>query len=306
MLTPPSLRQGDTVGLVAPGYCIGKEQWAPVIPLLHSWGVSVETGKSLQLRKGVFAGSDAERLEDLAGMMRNPRIKAVFCARGGYGCNRLLPGFKNYSSAYQCKWLVGYSDITALAACTVDSLQWQCIHGPMPIDCPGTPNENHRQSWDFLRRILFGEIPEYHIPVHSLNRNGNANAVLVGGNLSVLYGLSITPDRLNTDNRILFIEEVGESLHHLDRMMYSLRAGGRLEKLKGLIAGSMTQMKDSNPPFGKTADEIIREHVAGYDYPVVFAFPAGHGDVHYPLVLGAETSLSVSSRSVIIRQSFSG
>jgi len=302
MITPPFLQTGDTVGLIAPGYHATPEQWEPVIPLLQSWGLQVTTGKSLRFQDGVFAGNDFQRLNDLAAMMRNPLIKAIICARGGYGCIRLLSHLKHYSSVFDPKWMVGYSDITVLASYLVNRMQWQCIHGPMPIDLAGEQNADSEQSWKYLHSMLFGQIPVYTLPAHKMNRCGTVSAPVIGGNLSVIYSLNATPYQWQTEGCILFIEDVNEKLYHLDRMMNNLRIGGQLSKLKGLLVGAMSGMIDSEPSFGKTAYEIIAGHVENFDYPVVFGFPAGHDGVNYPLLLGANANLHVTGQIVRVDQ----
>ncbi|MDR1673690.1 MAG: LD-carboxypeptidase [Bacteroidales bacterium] len=305
MTTPPFLRQGDTVGVIAPAYHAERHRWDVVLPLLHSWGFRVVEGKSLSLKDNLFSGSDAQRLEDLCAMMRNPDIKAVLCARGGYGTGRLLTELDNCIGSFGAKWLIGYSDISVLLTYWTQRLRQQCIHGPMPVNLQDTSPEQV-QSWEYLRGILQGQMPVYSLPSSGYNRAGEAVATLTGGNLSVLHGLNGTPYQIWTDDHILFIEDVNENLYHLDRMMNSLRIGGQFHKLKGLLVGSMTGMKDGEPSFGKTACEIIREHVAKYDFPVVFDFPAGHGGANHPLVMGAITHFSVAETAVSIAQSCTG
>ena len=305
IIAPPFLQSGDTVALIAPAYQIAPAQWEPVIPVLQSWGLRVKAGAGLPLQDGVFAGNDWQRLVDLAMMMRNPEIKAIICVRGGYGCSRLLNDLEDFSTSLTPKWLTGYSDITALASYFVNRLGWQSIHGPMPIDLAGEQNDESKQSWEYLRKTLFGQMPAYQLPAHPLNRCGNATAPVIGGNLSVIYSLNATPYQWQTDGCILFIEDLNEDLYHLDRMMTNLQLGGQLAKLKGLLVGAMTGMRDSEPSFGLTACEIIASHVENYDYPVAFGFPAGHAGVNYPLVLGAKANLSVTEQSVTVDQTFS-
>ena len=300
-ITPSFLQTGDTVGLIAPAYRIEPAKWEPVIPLLQSWGLQVKTGNSLKLQDHIFAGNDFQRLDDLVTMMCNPQIKAVFCARGGYGSGRLLPALEQYSAVFTPKWLIGYSDVTALASYMVNRMCWQSIHGTMPIDLASEQTSDGQKSWEYLRNLLFGKIPTYTLPANTLNRCGNATAPLAGGNLSVLYSLNATPYQWQTDECILFIEDVNENLYHLDRMMNNLRIGGRLAKLKGLLVGAMNGMRDSEPSFGKTAYEIIAGHVEEYDYPVAFGFPAGHNGANYPLVLGRNISLHVNGNSVFVK-----
>jgi len=301
-IRPPFLQTGDTVGLIAPAYRIAPAQWKPVVPLLQSWGLQVKTGNSLQLQDRIFAGSDSQRLDDLVTMMCDPQIKAVICVRGGYGCSRLLPALERYSPAFEPKWLIGYSDVTALASYMVNRMYWQCIHGPMPIDLAGRQTSDSQKSWTYLHNLLFGQIPTYTLPANALNRRGNATAPMVGGNLSVMYSLNATPYQWQTDGCILFVEDVGENLYHLDRMMTNLRISGRLERLQGLLVGAMNGMRDSEPSFGKTAYEIIADHVEDYDYPVVFGFPAGHDGANYPMILGENVNLRVNEADVVVSQ----
>ena len=303
-ITPPFLQTGDMVGLIAPAYHIKPAQWEPVIPLLQSWGLQIKIGHSLQLQDRVFAGSDLQRLDDLVAMMCDPQIKAVFCARGGYGSGRFLPALEHYSPEFIPKWLIGYSDVTALASYLVNHMNWQCIHGPMPIDLASEQSSDGQKSWNHLHSLLFGQIPIYKLPANALNRCGDETAPLAGGNLSVIYSLNATPYYWQTDGCILFIEDVNENLYHLDRMMTNLHISGRLAGLKGLIVGAMNGMRDSEPSFGKTAYEIISGHVEDYAYPVVFGFPAGHDGVNYPIVLGKNTKLHVNGQYVVVNQYF--
>jgi muramoyltetrapeptide carboxypeptidase len=175
----------------------------------------------------------------------------------------------------------------------------------MPIDLAGEQNNGAGQSWKYLYNLLFGQMPAYTLPAHELNRCGKVTAPLIGGNLSVICSLNATPYQWPTDECILSIEDVNEKRYHLDRMMTNLRTGGQLSKLKGLLVGDMSGMHDSEPSFGKTACEIIAGHVAAYDYPVVFGFPAGHAGVNYPLVLGANADLHVTAQTVRVDQAIS-
>ena len=300
MITPPFLQTGDTVGLIAPAYRIEPEQWEPVVPLLQSWGLRVQTGRSLHLRNGIFSGDDQQRLDDFTAMMCDPKIKAVVCARGGYGCSRLLTGLEHRTAEFVPKWLIGYSDVTALASFMVNRMRWQCIHGTMPIDLSKEQTPKGQKSWEHLRNLLFGLMPTYTLPPNILNRAGEATAPVIGGNLSVIYSLNATPYQWQTDGCILFIEDVGEKLYHLDRMMTNLHTGGQLANLKGLIVGAMNEMHDSDPSFGKTAYEIIASQVEEYKYPVAFDFPAGHDGVNDPIILGADVHLMVATSEVRI------
>jgi muramoyltetrapeptide carboxypeptidase len=305
MVVPPFLQSGDAVGMIAPGYHLAPEQWERGVQLLESWGLRVIQGNSLHLKDFLFAGNDVCRLGDLCEMMLRPDIKAVFCARGGYGTARLLPALDRYAPSFPPKWLIGYSDITVLLTYWNRQLHQMCLHGSMPIDLYGEEKTALAASWEGLRRCLWGEAAHYELPPHPYNRCGDVRAPLTGGNLSVLYSLNGTPYQCPTEGRILFIEDVNESLYHLDRMMNSFRISGSLSQLKGLIVGGLTEMKEGNAPFGKTAIEIVREHVDTYGFPVAYDFPAGHGEANHPLVMGAMTQLAVNENETIVCQSFS-
>ncbi|MDR0815467.1 MAG: LD-carboxypeptidase [Bacteroidales bacterium] len=298
MIIPPFLQNGDTVGIIAPAYYARPDQWEPAVQMLQSWGLQVALGKSLYRQDRIFAGNDAQRLDDLVEMMHLPEVKAVWCARGGYGAARLLPALDRCVGDFPPKWLIGYSDITVLLTYWNQNLQQLAVHGAMPIDLSeGSPALPY---WEDLRSTLFGKMPEYHLSAHPLNRQGQAVAPVTGGNLSVLCSLNGSPYQCQTAGRILFIEEVNESLYHLDRMMNSLRLSGQLAALKGLLVGSMSNMKDTTPSFGRTACEIIREQVEEYDFPLAFDFPAGHGGVNNPIVMGATMNLNVTDDGVEI------
>jgi muramoyltetrapeptide carboxypeptidase len=305
LLVPPFLRRGDAIGLVAPAYCLQPEQWQPAAELLRSWGYQVVEGKTLRLRDHRFAGTDRQRLDDLLEMLRRPDVKAILCARGGYGAARLLPDLAQQARNLQPKWLIGYSDATALLTLWTQDLHQLCIHAPMPIDLHGAPTAP-TDDWNRLRDLLAGTPPEYRLPAHPFNRQGTVSAPLTGGNLSVLYSLNGTPSQCQTENRILFIEDVGEKLHHLDRMMNSLRLSGQLARLSGLLVGDFTEMNDAEPTFGKTAYEIIRDYAAPYRFPVAFGFPAGHGKANAPLLMGAPTGLRVGTEGIIVKQELEG
>jgi muramoyltetrapeptide carboxypeptidase len=293
MVTPSCLAPGDTVGIAAPARKISPAEIAPALKLIESWGLKTVFGKNIFGEHHQFSGTDSQRAADLQQMLDDPSVKAVFCARGGYGTLRLIDSldFRKFQS--KPKWIVGYSDITVLHAHIHACFGIETIHAAMPFNL--TKNTEAAES---LRKALFGEPVSYMLTAQNAapmkyNRRGSAEGVLTGGNLSLLYALSSSLSESSYETKILFIEDIDEYLYHIDRMMVSLKRPGKLAGLAGLIIGSMTDMKDNTVPFGKTAEEIIREAVDEYNYPVCFGFPAGHVDRNLALILGRKVRLSV-------------
>jgi muramoyltetrapeptide carboxypeptidase len=298
MITPPFLKPGDTVAIVAPGRKVSLTEMEPAFSLLKSWGLKVVTGPNLFGSQDQYSGTDEARASDLQIMLDNETVSAIICARGGYGTVRIIDKLNFDAFSRTPKWVVGYSDVTVLHSHIQSQLGIETLHATMPINFPpdGTENESTRSLHD----ALFGQIPEYSIAPASLNRNGKAEGELTGGNLSILYALNGTPSEVNYDGKILFIEELDEYLYHIDRMMMTLKRSGKLAKLSGLIVGEMTKMNDNTIPFGKTAGQIVADAVAEYDYPVCFGFPAGHQDINKTLFMGRTVMLDVDSEKVAI------
>ena len=291
MIRPPYLRKGDILGIAAPAGCFDRTEIEPAVEMIRSWGFRVVFGKHLFKRRHSFAGTDNQRAEDLQMMLDNPDIRAILCARGGYGAVRVIGKIKFPGLLKSPKWIVGYSDITVLHAALQQLLGMESIHGAMPRVVP--PKVPDLVSFDSLRAMLTGEVSEYRIRPHKLNRPGTAEGILVGGNLSVLYSLSGTCYDPDTRGKVLFIEDLNEYLYHVDRMMMNLKLRGKLEGLAALIVGSMLDMKGSPSGFHKAAYQVILEAVAGYDYPVLFGFPAGHDATNMALPMGREVGVSV-------------
>jgi len=296
MVTPPYLNQGDTVAIIASARKVSKEEMQPAINILKDWGLHVFEGKNLYNRQNQFAGSDEERMQDLQNVLDDKEIKAVLFARGGYGTMRFTDEIIFSKFCRHPKWLIGFSDITTIHF-IVNNLDIETLHAPMAFNFSKTPGEIS----DRIRNILFGKSSGYEIENFALNRNGSAKGILMGGNLSLVYAESASGTQMDFDGKILFIEDLDEYLYHIDRMMVSLKRSGRLMNLAGLIVGAMNDMRDNTTafgfkadnPFGKTAEEIISESVAEYDYPVCFNFPAGHIENNNPLIFGREVELTV-------------
>jgi muramoyltetrapeptide carboxypeptidase len=295
MKTPPFLMHGAKIRIVSPAGKCKEEQIMPAVKWLQENGYLVEPGRNILGQYFQYSGTDQDRLSDLQEALNDPEAKAILCSRGGYGTIRLIDQLDFSSFQKYPKWLVGYSDITVLHN-RLHLSGFTSIHGAM---CRSFFSENDVPSESLLSlmNLLRGEKPDYEIVPSPENHPGTGTARLVGGNLSLLYSLIGTPYDLDTAGKILFIEDIGEYLYHIDRMMISLRLAGKLDRLAGMIVGQFTEVKDNEDPFGATVEEIVLNAVRDYDFPVCFRFPAGHEQPNLPLILGETYQLTVSPES---------
>jgi muramoyltetrapeptide carboxypeptidase len=298
---PPYLQKGDTIGLVCPAGYMELEKAQTCINTLQDWGYQVRVGKTVGSNSATyFSGTDEERLTDLQQMLNDDEVKALLCARGGYGMGRIVGqvDFKKFSK--QPKWIIGYSDITVLHAHLYSNYYISSLHAPMA----GAFNEEgYRNEYVLsLKNALEGKKTKYSSAVHEYNKKGEAIGELVGGNLALLaHGVGTDSD-IKTKGRILFVEDIGEYLYNIDRMFYQLKRSGKLSRLAGLIIGGFTDMKDTERPFGKTVYEIIHELVKEYDYPVCFGFPVSHSAENYALKVGVGYKLKVGKSKVTLEE----
>ncbi|MDE5419262.1 LD-carboxypeptidase [Labilibaculum sp. DW002] len=296
MYQPAALIKGDKIGIVSPAGKMDPEKVGIAVQKLEDVGYKVVLGNHVFDEKDQFAGSDMDRLSDFQKMLDDPEIKAILCSRGGYGCVRILEHLDFDLFMRNPKWIIGYSDITVFHSYLNNILGVESLHATMPINFPAEGDDN--KSVRSLINTISGDQEDYSISSHELNRIGQSEGELVGGNLSILYSLRGTVMDFETHGKILFIEDVGEELYHLDRMMRNLKIGGKLSELQALIVGGMSEMKVGNPNFGKSAYEIINEVVEHYNYPVVYDFPAGHIKENWTLPMGRFLKLNVSDQIV--------
>jgi muramoyltetrapeptide carboxypeptidase len=298
-LRPNPIQQGDTVGILALACKVDFEILRPAIELMEKdWGLNVILGESLTSEYHQFAGTDIVRAKDFQEMLDNPEIKAIFSARGGYGSSRLLDSIDFTGFQKAPKWLVGFSDITAVH-CHIHTLNIESLHATMP---KLFLQEGGEESLESLRKILFGEVFNYKIEPHKMNRLGAGEGQIIGGNLALLSHVIGSESDINYDGKILFLEDVNEYLYNIDRMMIQLKRSGKLQNLAGLIIGNFSDCQDNQVPFGKTANEIIQEAVAGYDYPVCYGFPVGHEVDNWAMPCGREVSLLVEEYVVSLKE----
>jgi muramoyltetrapeptide carboxypeptidase len=260
----------------------------------------VITGKSKGHQFHYFSGTDEERLNDLQQMMDDKNINAILCARGGYGTGRIIDDLDFKKFQQHPKWIIGFSDITVLHSHLLSNYKIASVHAPM--GAAFNDGEFNNQCIQSLHDALLGRKATYSAEGNEMNQKGKASGMLVGGNLSLLAHLIGTPSDIKTKNKILFIEDVGEYIYNVDRMMYQLKRSGKLDKLKGLIVGKFTDMKDTTIPFGQTAEEAIKNIVKEYDYPVCFGFPVSHNKENYALKIGVKYKLNISKTSVELKE----
>lgn len=295
MIQIPPLHKNDYVAVVSTARKISSEEIQPAIELVKSWGLRVKIGKSIGLEENQFSGTDKERFSDFQMMLDDPDVKAIWCARGGYGTVRIIDELDFSKFKKNPQWIIGYSDITVLHA-QLNVLRIESVHGQIAHNIE-QKSEATRQT---LKNILFGKPVSYEIPYSEKNRMGKCQGELIGGNLSILYSLLGSPTAISTKGKILFLEDLDEYLYHIDRMMQNLKRNRMFENLNGLIVGGMSDMNDNQIPFGKTAEEIIWETVKEYDFPVCFGFPAGHVHDNRALVFGRKISMEITAKKTSV------
>jgi len=294
---PPYLKKGDTIGITCPAGYMAKEKAETCIETLQQWGYEVMVGKTLGSNSAnYFSGSDEERLNELQAMLDDDSINAILCGRGGYGVGRIIDQIDFAKFKKKPKWIIGYSDITVLHSHIYSNCKIASIHAPMAAAF----NDGGAES-EFvlsLKKMLVGKKNKYSCTSHNFNNQGTATGELVGGNLSLLSHLIGTPSDINTKNKILFIEDIGEYIYGVDRMLYQLKRCRKLDNLAGILIGGFTDMKDTDRPFGKSIDEVINDIVKDFDYPICFNFPVSHGRENYALKIGSTYQLSVGKKNV--------
>lgn len=299
-ILPPALSQGDLVEIISPSSALADaELVVGARRTLEGWGLRVRVAPHALGRAGHFAGTDAERLADLVHAVRDSEVKCILCSRGGYGVLRLLEAADLAPLRQQPKWMIGFSDITALHAAFA-RVGCCSLHAPMAKAL--AHSHSNKSVLTAMRGILFGQrTMDYKVEAHPMNRQGDASGRLFGGNLSLIYSMQATPFQFPAEGCILFIEDLSEKLYHIDRMMHNLRLSGMLSRISGLVVGQFTDMVP-NVEFGQTLEEIVMSMVADYGYPVCFNFPVGHVGNNVPLIEGASVHLSVTAAGATLVQ----
>jgi muramoyltetrapeptide carboxypeptidase len=300
ILIPSYLLQDHTIGVVCPSGFMPYVKAEKCIETLQQWGFRVKVGRTLGNQFNYFSGNDEQRLNDLQAMMDDEEVKAILCARGGYGLSRIIDRIEFERFKKDPKWIIGFSDVTILHAHLYSKFHIASLHSPMAAAFNNGGAEN--EFVQSLRKAMTGEPASYFCNAHPFNKCGATEAELIGGNLSLLVHLIGSPSEIDTKNKILFLEDVGEYLYNVDRMMIQLKRAGKLQDLAGLLIGGFTDMKDTTIPFGQTVNELILDKVKEYDYPVCFDFPVSHSERNYALKLGLRHRLSVDIQNVHLKE----
>lgn len=305
LIQPPYLQKGDSVIIIAPaGIMKDTAKIDNGIELLQEWGLNVKLGKHLFDQNFHFAGTDTQRTEDVQNALDDPTVKAIWCARGGYGSVRIIDSINFTKFKQHPKWVIGFSDITVFHS-EINNLRVETMHALMPITYNPKNNEQ-KKALRSLRKALFGKKITYRISDSKYNKEGEAEGQIVGGNLSILYSLLGTKSSINTDGKILFIEDIGEYLYHIDRMLISLKRNGYFNHCKGLIVGGISEVRENDTPFGKTPEEVVLDAVKEFDFPVCFDFPAGHITDNRTLILGRTINLNVKGNRTVVKFLYDG
>jgi len=300
-IIPPYLQKGDTIGITCPAGFMAAEKAQTCIDTLHEWGYNVMVGKTLgSSSANYFSGTDEERVDEMQAMLDDDSINAILCGRGGYGLGRIIDQLDFDLFKKKPKWIIGFSDITILHEHIYSNYKIATLHAPMAAAFNDGGAEN--EFIQSLKNALEDKKAKYECPVHEFNRRGEGIGELIGGNLTLVAHLIGTSSEAKTKGRILFLEDTGELLYKIDRMMYQLKRSGKLQKLAGLIVGGFSDMTDTERPFGKAAYEIIQDIVKEYDYPVCYNFPVSHNKENYALKVGVGYKLKVGKNKVTLEE----
>ena len=300
LIKPDYLKSGDTIAIIAPSGVLNNRNQAieNAKKLIIEWGLVPIIGNNIYKKNYHFAGNDKERFDDLQWAFDHKNIKAIWCARGGYGSIRIVDKlnfdqFKKYP-----KWLIGYSDITVLHN-KLNNLGFETIHGMMAVNM----EENQKEiieSIESLKNCLFGKLKSYHINNNKYNRIGKSSGILVGGNLTLLASQLGSNSEIDTKNKILFIEEIGEYKYHIDRMLQSLKRAGFFDNCNGVIIGDMSEIKINSPSWGSSVNELIYDVLKPYKFPISFGIQSGHLKHNKSLIFGRNIDLDVKASKTII------
>ena len=295
-IIPPYLKKGDTIGVICPSGSMPLDKMQTCLHTLEQWGFKVKKGKTLGTQFDYFSGTDEERLLDLQTALDDENISAILCARGGYGLSRIIDNVDFSTFVTKPKWIIGYSDITLLHSHVFQNYNIASLHSPMAAAF--NDGENTSLYVQSLLKALLGQASTYSCTDGKLNKQGVVTGELTGGNLCLLAHLVGSKSSVDMKGKILFIEDTGEYIYSIDRLLIQLKRAGMLDNLAGLLVGSFTDMKDTTIPFGQSVYDAVYDKVKEYDYPVAFDFPVGHAKENYALKHGVLHRLEVTENGV--------
>ncbi len=304
--SPPSLKTGDMIGITSPAGYITSQEIQSAVTTMETWGYKIKIGEAIDKRDFTFGGTDEERARDLQQMLDDPKIKAIMCARGGYGAVRIIDKLNWEKFKTKPKWIIGFSDVTVIHSHLSKNLGIASIHSKMCNSFPDDWNLAEPiqiETIESIQQALSGEKMSYTAPINSQNKPGVTEGILVGGNLKTLETLAGTKSDINAAGKILFVEDTGEYMYSIDRMFWNLKRTGKLSQLKGLIVGGFKIKVDEDADdFGRTLQDVVLEKIKAYNYPVCFDFPVGHQKNNYALKCGVKHRLSVSANEVLLKE----
>ncbi|OJV50410.1 MAG: hypothetical protein BGO31_13655 [Bacteroidetes bacterium 43-16] len=298
MQIPKSLKKGDTIAITCPAGYIDKAVVLEARKQLEGWGFKVLIGATVAESDNYFSAPDELRLKDLQQFLDDPGVSAILMGRGGYGMSRIIDGLDFTQFVQAPKWICGFSDVTVIHSHIQSNYGIASLHGPM---CSSFTSENVKK--DFLKvykQILIGKAVSYQAPANKYNVRGKAAGILIGGNLAMLAHLSGSASAMNSRGKILFIEDIGEHLYNVDRMLYNLKRAGAFDHLAGVVCGGFTDMEDTTRPFGQNIYEILNHHFGSLGVPLAFDFPSGHIDENWPLCLGGVYTMEVGAKGATL------
>jgi len=300
LIRPPYLKAGDTVAIVAPSGILKNrfDEIEHAQTLLKSWGLHTVVGKHVFSQDHHFAGTDEQRCEDFQNALDSPKVSAIWCARGGYGSVRILDKLDYTKFKQQPKWLIGFSDITALHN-QFHNEGIESIHAMMCVSLPQDENQI-KETIATFKAAIFGEPLHYTLKGSTYNKAGTVTAPLVGGNLTMLHTMLGSNTSLDTTGKILFIEEIGEYKYHIDRMLQSLKRAGYFDNCKGVLIGSISKVRKNTTPWGKSIEQLFLDVLEDYHIPIAFNMPAGHEKDNRALILGRTIDLTVTKEKATI------
>ena len=306
LIIPKYLKPGDAIGISCPAGFITDKEIQSSVQQMQNWGFTIKVGDTVNKRDFIFGGTDEERRKDFQQMLDDNSIKAIMCARGGYGTVRIIDNLDFSKFAAHPKWIIGFSDITVIHSHLNRNFNIASIHSKMCNSFPDDWIQAEPAQIDSIlsiKQALTGEKMKYLVAANSNNKKGIAEGALVGGNLKTIESLSGSKSDIQTENKILFVEDTGEYLYSIDRMFWNLKRTGKLSHLKGLIVGGFKAKPDDvGEEFGRTVYEIVLEKIKDYDYPVCFDFPVGHQKENYALKCGVHHKLSVNDSECFLTE----